>query len=186
MQAISVLAYGGTCEGPVTIYLHGKGGFGDATGLYEYEDFPKLLRDGDYHPASPFLILHAKNGEYWALPELHEALSAVSKQNPNRELHLIGYSRGGTAIHRYLTAYPTTPVSKATIINARLCESYLSKIPLKLFHAKEDHTQPIDDIFRFVEQNGNCSPVELVVTEGDHFNIGAVARQILEMMPLSF
>lgn len=175
--------YGGNHPGPVTVYLHGKGGFGHLSGLYEYEDFPRLLRDGNYHPVCPFLILHARSGENWQMRVLNNVLSSVAKQCPERSIHLMGYSRGGIAVYEHLSAYPSSPVKKATVINSRLPSNYSGNVPLDIFHAALDHTQPLADLERFTEQqNSQGQQMSLMVTPGDHFNIGPVARQILASM----
>ena len=179
-QNISTFTFGGKRSGPVSVYLHGKGGFGDVAGLYEYEDFPRLLRDGTYQPACPFVVLHAQTGEHWDMAELNDVLHLISCQYPDRTIHLMGYSRGGTAIYRYLSSYPDAPVVSATIINARLCTNYSGLKPIKLFHAEDDHSESIERVMTFVDQQHRLSlPVTLMVTKGDHFNIGQVARQIL-------
>ncbi|EAR10781.1 hypothetical protein [Reinekea blandensis] len=177
---ISTFTFGGTRPGPVSVYLHGKGGFGNTAGLYEYEDFPRLLRDGTYQPACPFVVLHAQSGEHWNLAELNDVLHLIARQYPDRSIHLMGYSRGGTAVYRYLNTYPDTPVASATIINARLVANYAGLKPIRLFHAVDDHSEPVERVQNFVDQQSQRHVlVTLTVTAGNHFNIGQVARQLL-------
>lgn len=175
-QTIQCYEYAVDCEAKrAVVYLHGKGGFYGEAGLFEFDDFPKLLQNGAITAHLPFIVLRASGGEHWDLNELDTTLATVQRRYPNAQLHLMGYSRGGTAVYRYISAYKRA--SFATVINARLIDCFRTDIPLHVLHARHDHTQSVDAVRDFAAQHAAKGvPVSLDIVEGDHFNIGDIAR----------
>jgi fermentation-respiration switch protein FrsA (DUF1100 family) len=175
MQEIDIMMFGQQLEADyVQVYLHGKGGFLNEEELFRYPDFPRLLKQGELELQYPFILLHALNGEQWDVHAVHIAIQKIRLTYPNSKIHLMGYSRGGTGVYRYVDQY--NDVSLASIINSKL-EDFSSSIPVQVIHACDDQTQPLDEVQAFVaDKVSKGLNITLKLVPGDHFSIGSIAR----------
>jgi predicted esterase len=175
MQTIRQLIFGEHLNSDyVQVYLHGKSGFESDAELFKYDDFPKLLREGELNMQHPFVVLHASQGSEWEIESVDLALKSVRKKYPEAFIHLIGYSRGGVGAFRYLAC--KNGAHLATVINSRITEFH-TEVPVQIIHAKNDQVQPLGDVQAFIaKQKQHGLSIFLDAVDGDHFAIGSIAK----------
>ncbi len=162
----------------VQVYLHGKSGFDGKQELLKYRDYPYLLESRELIPDHPFVVLHARSGEHWDIKSLSETLAGIKEGFPSKYLHLIGYSRGGEGVYRYISQYAS--VDLATVINARIFEDLDTTIPLQVIHSRDDHTQDFNVVLSFLDRK-RLTGHGIIFDEvaGDHYAIGKIATDCL-------
>ena len=160
----------------VYIYLHGAGEFGEDYNLqYQYPGFATLLRDGKLGLNYPFIIACCTVGTSWGTERLSQYISEVRQNNNNLEIDIIGYSRGGAGVYKYISEY--RDLRTATVINSRPLKTMPATIntPLHVIHSVNDQVTPIAQIEDYLV-NISGPNVQFTRWDGDHFSIEAIAK----------
>ena len=175
MGTFNLIYYGEDIDSEyIQVYLHGKGGFRSLEGLYEYPDFPLLAKNGRLPLNHPFVIVHASNCELWDSDLISSALARIKVEHSGKIIHLVGYSRGGEGVYRYLNT--GNDVELASVINSRTPENFYSKAMLQIIHTDSDHTESVDKVQKFSRALAKTNKgVTFETFKGDHFSIGEIA-----------
>jgi uncharacterized alpha/beta hydrolase family protein len=114
-------------------------------------------------------------GASWEVGRLSRYISEIKQNNNNLEIDLIGYSRGGTGVYKYIAKY--RDLRTATVINSKPLKTMPITIntPLHVIHSVNDQFTPMahieDNFINFTEPK-----VQLTRWDGDHFSIEAIAK----------
>jgi pimeloyl-ACP methyl ester carboxylesterase len=166
-------------NGRVILYLHGSGGFGTGIeGLFEYPDFPGLLRDG-LELDSLVLIPSCHEGDNWQPGMITSFLDDFEKafDRPETKYDIIGYSRGGVGAYRFAAVYPLRVRSLAAVSARPVFDvaPRLIGMPVMICHGLNDGRTPFSDVQKMhsmlVESGSIC---KLVLLDGDHHIIARV------------
>jgi poly(3-hydroxybutyrate) depolymerase len=126
----------------VILYLHGSGGFGTGIeGLYEYPDFPSLLRDG-MQLTSTVLIPSCHAGEHWQALMISDFLDDFEKAHGRSSIRydVLGYSRGGIGAFNFAAVYPKRVRSIAVVSTRPVLDMAprIAGIPILICHGLSD------------------------------------------------
>ena len=160
----------------VYIYLHGAGEFGEEYNLqYQYPGFATLLRDCNLRINYPFVIACCTVGTSWDTGRLCQYISEIKQINDNLEIDIIGYSRGGTGVYKYISKY--CDLRTATVINSKPVKTMPTTIntPLHVIHSVNDQITPIAEIEDYLVSISGPK-IQLTRWDGDHFSIEAIAK----------
>jgi predicted esterase len=166
-------------DGRVILYLHGAGGFGTGmAGLYEFPDFPSLLRDG-MQLSSCVVILSRHVGERWEPSIISSFLDDFEnfREKPKHGYDIVGYSRGGSGAYHFAATEPERIRTIAVVSTRQMPEAVLriSALPVSITHGINDPRTPASQaqLMHDALSVAGCK-CQLSLVEGDHFIIAKV------------
>jgi predicted esterase len=166
-------------DGRVILYLHGSGGFGTGiAGLYEFQDFPSLLRDG-MQLSCRVVIPSCHIGEHWEPSMISSLLDDFERvcEKPKYGYDVVGYSRGGSGAYYFAATVPERIRTIAVISTRQMPEvvPQISALPVSITHGIDDPRTPASQAQLMYDalSAAGCK-CQLSLVEGDHFIIAKV------------
>jgi predicted esterase len=147
-------------------------------GLYEFQDFPSLLRDG-MQLSSRVIIPSCHIGERWEPSIISSLLNDFERvrETPKHGYDVVGYSRGGSGAYQFAATAPERIRTIAVVSTPQMPEAVLriSAFPVSITHGINDLRIPPSQaqLMHDALSVAGCN-CKLSLVEGDHFIIAKV------------